>query len=521
MSKANAKQPSFLCLGLEFWILFLGICCSIVTVPEFCVGQEATKEKPKYEWKTVSGKVVDEDDRPVKDAYVCHSNLNQHPVNHTSTNEKGEFELKFRRSVKALDMGWIWAYSPNHNLRCVTNMRTDNHLLVLPKYTEFKIRFLQPDGEALEQAKILPFRYDVPNGVYAADEDTRLGGIIPNVLAEKIGSSTDENGECLITNIPRALWGPVVVESEEHGRHIIGGGATRDSYQIAKTGSLKIEILPDEPVEFFGTEVHVHGWGRSGENSLKGKIGGLGICKFEHVIPGELEIRLEIDKDEIYQPQIEKNYTVTAGDETHIKIPIKKTVEIRGKVLADGKPVPFARVFVGELETLTSTDELGEFRTRVFPQVVPIRVYRMPREFLEDFETGGKNYISVEDSDGPVTIRPIEIPARHPIPVKVIDEDGDAVTSFRVCSRYKGVRYGPIYTGELDKNGATVAKIARRDLGKFSEASFFLLPAKQNRSEASDMENKNDKPKEIELTVVSSKPFVLRCKRSDLDVKKK
>ena len=484
-----SKRMSTNALTLSLAVLL----SSFFALSQTSIGQEKTKkEQEKYVWKTVSGKVVDEDGEPIKDAYVCHDNLNHHPMNHTSTNEKGEFKLKYRESTKDLEKGWLWAYSPDHNLRCVTNSRTDNHKLVLPKYTEFKITFLQPDKKPLKQASIRPLRCYIPNGKYSdAESNPRLGGILPNALGEKLATKTDDDGQCVIRNIPRALWGRVVIESKNHGKHILGGGTKNDSFQIAKTGSLKIEILPDEPVEFSDTEVSIHSWGRAGENWLEGKIGGLGICRFEHVIPGDnIKVSLKIGKDEIYQPKLKENYNVETGLETHIKIPIKKTVLVSGEVLADGEPVPNAMLMVGELERISRTDENGKFKTRVFPGSLKIKVYDMPRKLYADFETGNTRHFQIKDTDKPVTIDSIELPSLTSVTVEVIDENNKPVTGFKVYSIYEGRGYGPFSKSKLDKNGTTIVKLMSRALNSLDEASFFLIPDNTKDDEQPKEESK-------------------------------
>ena len=482
---------------------------------------QGKKEKEEYVWKTVSGKVVDAEGQPVKDAFVCHCNIKRHPMNHTSTNEKGEFELKYREFKSALEKGRLWAYSPDHNFRCVMNIRTNDHLLELPKLTEFKITFSQPDGEPLKNAIIQPYRCYVPNGKYSdAISRPRLGGIIPDVLGKKLATKTDENGQCVIRSIPRELWGRVIIESENHGKHILGGGTSKDSFKLAETGSLKIEILPDEPIEFAGTEVSLTGYGEGGETFLTGKIGGMGICKFDHVAPGEIKIRMKIGKDEIYQPKLEKNYTIDSGFENHIKIRIKETVVIQGKVMAKKKPVPNAKLVLADSRTIFRTDEKGEYRTRVFPGNIKIDVYDMPRQFYKDFETGSYNSFSVKASERPVTLDDIEIPALTPVRVSVVDENDKPVTGFKVHSVYEPLGYGPLYTPELDKQGNAIAKLARRDLGNLDEGSYFLIQPK-NEGEKS---NQEEEPKKIKLSIDSDalalagtdETLVFRCKRADI-----
>lgn len=494
----------------------------IFVVTSSVFGQAAEKKKEKYVWKTVSGKVVDEAGQPVKDAFVCHGSISANPMNHTSTNEKGEFKLKYRELNKELERGWLWAYSPDHNLHCVSNSRTDDHLLELPKYTEFKITFSQPDGKPLKHASIRPCRHYVPNGKYSdAESKPRLGGIIPMVVTEKLATTTDENGQCVIRNIPRALWGPVVIESKKHGKHRLGGGTKRNSFKLAHTGSLKIEILPDEPVEFHGTKVTVMGWSKGGETNLSGKIGELGICKFEHVIPGEIEIRLKIGKDEVYQPQLKKKYMIHEDLENHVEIPIKKTVEVQGKVLAGGKPISNAILRIGELRSLVRTDEGGQYKARVFPGDVSIRVYDMPSELYADFESGQSHRFSVKDGDAPVTLKPIEIRALTSVPVKVIDENDKPVTGFIVGSVYKGRGYGPFARPKLNDKGILIAKIGVRGMRSLDEASYFL----KRQSDKHGKEDQNEKSEKIELTLESEdivalrsgEPLVLRCKRADIE----
>jgi len=485
------------------------------------VGQETKKEKEKYVWKTVSGKVVDATGQPVKDAYVCHDNLNHNPKNHTLTDEKGDFELKYRESKAALEKGWLWAYSPDHNLHCVSNTRTDDHLFELPKFTEFKITFLQPDGTPLRGANVRPFRQNIPNGRYSdAKSAPRLGGIIPDAISRKLATTTDENGECVVRNIPRELWGRMVIESKDHGKHLLGGGLKTGSYKLAKTGALKIEILPDEPVEFNETKVWVRGWGTAGETQLKGKIGGLGICEFKHVIPGEIQISLEIGKDEVYQPKLKKQYVIEEGLETHVEIPIKKTVVVRGKVLAGEKPVPNALLKAGELSRLIRTDKNGTYETRAFPGDLSIRVYDMPREFYHDFETGSTHHFPVKDGDLPITFDPIELPPLTEVLIEVVDENNKPVSGFIVTSLYEGRGFGPFVSSKLEKGNA-ISKIADRDLSNLDEATFSLIrPSKKE-----DRKDRNEKPKRIELTadpdniaaVRGGEPLILRCKRADIE----
>lgn len=459
----------------------------------------------EFVWKTVSGKVIDTKGDAVKDAIVCHSSIADNPENQTSSNDKGEFILKYRTRKTNTETGHLWAYSPDHNLRAVRNIRKDDHLLVLPDYTEFKIKFSQPDGVPLVGATIEPFRYAVPDGTYSADAESLLGGIIPAFLAKKLATKTDKNGDCLICNIPRELWGRTIVSDAKHGKHIIGGSKKLDAYRLSETASLEIEILPDEPIDFTGTEVSIRGNGPAGETMLDGKIDDKGFCRVDHVLPGEIEIQLKINAKEVYQPKVIPPFAITAGELLLVKIAIKKTVELRGKVVAGDRPVPNATIEVSNRRLMS--DENGEFKCRVFIGEASIRVVSMPQRFYKEYETSWRRkrkYFVKDDKGKPFVIDPIELPALTKIQIQVVDEFKKPITGFELRSRYDNKRFGPV-SGELNEKGLILIGVTAFDLNNMEDASYFLA--------RKDQKDVKDVTKFIKLKIESTRPFVLTAPR--------
>jgi outer membrane lipoprotein-sorting protein len=498
------KPKRYLARLVVFGILVQSQCLVVI---DASAQENKSLDSAKHVTKTVSGRVVDSKGAPIENAFVCFYNAGSSAQNSTTTTEQGEFSLEYLEKKTALDCGFLWAYSPDHNLRCVTNLRKTDHLLKLPDYTEFKIKFLTPGGNPLSNAKTQPYRFTIPNGTYANDDGKGgLGGILPKTIQEKLVSSTDENGVCTVTNIPRALWGRMIIESGNYGKQIIGG-TKNDTFQLAETGSLSVQILPDEPIDYSGKAVHLSSWGLQ-ENSLVGEIDGQGFCHFKHVVPGKIAVSISIEESHVYQPKIEKQYDVTANKKLEVRIPIKKTVEVLGKVVAGKDPVPFAKVFVGARNKMVIADESGEFKTRVFPGSVKVNVYDVPHEFYRKYEPGDEQKITVEDGDRPFKLDTIELVALPEFVIQVVDEIGDPVGGFGLRSLYPGKQHGPIY-GQLNEKGIFTAYISKRH--RINNATYYLASPNQKKE--------TDFTKLVKLRIASTEPLVLSVDSAELNKK--
>lgn len=475
-------------------LFLMCVCCVLSSASHPAVASPTqkptapTSQEKQIDWQVAKGRVVDADGNPVADAQIFHNNHDRFPENTTKTDANGHFELKYQASPYFLSAGWIWAYSPNHNVRCVMLQpaRKDTHLLKLPALSETEYQVVDPGGNPRE-AEVVPYRYATPYGIYSSDENTGLEGYVPQILRDRLCAKSNEDGTVKLRGMCAELLTSVNVKTPEFGQQI-----TRPIHsflELVEVGSVTVRVLPDEPIDFVGTTVTVASSYRDGEvvvsSNLSGTIDEKGDCVFEKVPRGEIDVYIKIDESRPFRPQPPPRTALEPGQGLLVEVPVKRTVHLFGKVLAGNQPVPNARISTGRGLDQAITDKDGNFDVHVFPGGVRLQVFSIPFDVQKDYYYPVANIINVPKDQKKITLDPVKLRLRESVTARVLDENGVPVTGYLFISTSGG--RSRVMEAELNTDGEFSAKPRWQDWStQPSSFKFFLAPlndeARQDRS---------------------------------------
>ena len=439
------------------------------------IANDTASEKPAM--KTISARIVDDQDRPVGGAklwWVVSHGIPQGVVVEGITDERGRFSLstpdmKPARSSWVSETLWILgprkqlATAPARSLLVVDGKSSDSPIRLEPETdTSFVVKL--PDQQALAGVQVEPWHFRTHQG-YA---------IIPQAIREAIRTVSDAQGRVRFPSLPRQGIDTIRATSERFGAQELRlSGAQQPPVErilaLRATGRLEGQLKSENPLWASGVEL----WFRTdAEPREPGWTTGYASVKTDDegrfVVPaiatGSLRIETRVDAKALALPRLPAERDVGEGL-TRLEIALETSVLVRGVIRTDDKhsPIPGAEIAIGYGEWRQGehviSDADGRYEARVLSGPVYTQVISRPREFRTYEQVGApwSETINVP-AGGPFDLPPISLMPTVSLTGKLVDQDGRPVAKLKLNGVKENRRYAFATTNELGEFSAQIPK---------------------------------------------------------------
>ncbi|MEZ6135260.1 MAG: hypothetical protein R3C53_10155 [Pirellulaceae bacterium] len=448
------------------------------------------------------GRVIDTRGEPVAGASViCFDGAfpNRHEAE-TITDELGKFRLQYKDRPHLYLNDWLWVYSQQHSIRCVSQLERQQHEIVLPDMQEVEYTVVDPDGQALPQAVIEPYYFESPNGVYSSDVPTGLSNVPPASLTARLAVTTNADGQATLRGVPPMLLSRVKIRhSGRYGNQLL---QPQPRLQLSPVGSVLIRIpkadmatLPicSATTSSNGVRVAI----------AEGSFNDEGECHLA-LADGELDIFFAANGQAELQPFVPSGLAVVAGMQTLVQIEMRQTIPIQGGILAGGRGVSGAQISVrssGMQRIVATTDADGSFSTRVFPGEVSLQVFALDAETQKKFKYPASQTVKIAANLRSLTVDDFVLPEQKFVSGIVIDASGKPVPH-RFVAAVQTKPFGfPAFADWTDEHGKFKA-VLHDERWQPTEAELLLF-----RDQKAFRKNRD---KSVELKVVDNDPLTLQ-----------
>lgn len=443
--------------------------------------------------KTIRGKVVDENGRPIAGAELWMPVfLPERRVLSTRSDSKGEFTLGIPLSwIPKMRPGntWvtIWTYAAGRQLNtgpsplgwCVLQNPPET-VIPLGPATETEFVVLDPQGQPKAGALVEPRRMRV-----AAD-----GPVVPEELLPRIGARTNAQGRAKLPAIAHDRLDQVRVTTEDLGIqeqrfYQQGFPSSRHTFRLRPAGKIEGRVIADQPEVARGVRVTFETMDSSkplpataqktaAASPFLSVTGAAEVVSDEQgrfVVPaiasGRLTIEGHVDEAIAFRPKVQRTMSlyVKAGETTTVEISMAATVTARGSVVATdtGKPVSGATIHIsntglGRGLFLVSSDAQGRFTVPVLPGRCTVYVSSGFGQDLTNYcQLGGPSNRAYDVPEGVKEFDwpPIYLSPTKSISGRVIDQNDQPVASVMISIVDGDAHYG---TTRTDANGLFTSK---------------------------------------------------------------
>ncbi len=462
---------------------------------------------------TVSGRVVDESERPIVSARLWlpvkyEAGSNDPLTAEAATDRNGAFS--FSVSKEWLKPGnftplWtIWCYAPGKQIAAASAYRAlkgdgDQPIIItLKNATDTAFTVTGPDDLPIAGARVEPWHYLTPTAYQ----------IVPLALRQIIGGETDVKGHVAMPGMPREGFSTVQVSADGFGIQQMGlnpsaNEPTVRNIALRATGRIEGRLTSDLPDAIANVRLYVYqedfsGQYTSGTATLRSDASG--HFSVEHFAEGPIEIVIWGNEHFPLRPMIPANLEVFAGETTDVTIPYVPAIRVRGMVRAkDGhQPVPGALVSVmyGSFYQgdRVRTDQSGAFETLVPPGPVRQQLIMRPDKFGHWTES---ELIWSQPSEVPAELSTFDLP-----PIELVE-------TFEHFGRLIDKAGEPVPGARLS------AVVGNRNLAMAeteADGSFRIWLPEEPAIDSYNVHISRDEPR-FDATIVGENPFVLRVDR--------
>jgi len=411
--------------------------------------------------RVVTGKVVDDRDRPIAGAEVWLPFYFKAADNRTvHADAEGRFSLpvpdEITRGEQPQGEAVVWALAPGHGVaataayRAVAGADQAEIVVRLGPTTDTAFTVLAPDGRPVAGAKVEPYHLKAPSGNHHFP---------PEGMRPSIGGITDDRGRVRLPSLARKDVTKVAVEAPGFGRQLLrldglGDEPAERTVRLRPVGRVEGRIVADRPELARGVVLHLSteeelragGWAAEGEARVVTDEAGRfavpalasGMMRVEGSVDPALPVRLRLPDRLMVRP----------GDATRVEIPLEAAVKVRGVVRSrDTKgPLAGATISVGygtfrQSDTVTTGPD-GKFEAYVVPGDVRLHVIVTPKDHVQ-LGSPWDEPSRVSADAGAVDLPPIELVKQGPpIPGKLVDGRDRPIAGVQVIAVSGNRRYG-------------------------------------------------------------------------------
>ncbi|TWT33460.1 Nickel uptake substrate-specific transmembrane region [Posidoniimonas corsicana] len=459
----------------------------------------------------VRGTVTDESGEPVAGAKVWlllrYALAGQEPwVVTAEADERGEYKLEVDPAWTAREASYapraVWCFAPGHALGVANaNRQVDDAAdepvdVRLGPESEVTIKVLNSQGEPVAGAPLTSFYY--LNGGYQPP---------PEAVIKSLALATDDSGQVALPFADPSKLYSVQFSLPKYGDQYLQlsrqpDAQTSHTFRFVRTGTLTLKVEGGEPANRAGIAASVVGdsYGPGAQGRAQLTTNDEGSATAETFAEGRYRIYCRGADLGRLRPRLPKEIIVRAGETTVATITLEPTVEVRGRVVAEGTDTPVAGATVSvqhgnaQSERVT-TDAQGWYTAQVLAGPV--------RSYLNTIPKGFQDWSRVSTDNQPTEAAASDKPTRLPdlllretvkLAGRLVDQDDRPLENYRVMA----------YVGNRTQGGA-----ATDPAGGFE----FSLPSGQQaeRYTAYSQEgNRARHPAEI----VNEQPLLLRINTS-------
>ncbi len=413
----------------------------------------------------ITGQVTNEFEKPIPGAKASlQFAFKEKPISVVS-DESGNFEILYpaKKDVNKLPFWelYLWVSAPGYNLKCVRPQMKSGQFLpcqvLLSKEEWIVVVVRDSNGKPCPDAIVEPFYFDVPNGVFYAEQSTGLITILPKELAEPFRVTTDKNGEAELRGLPFRKF---------NGAHCHTPGMVPQlfrffdlenlSFELRPTGKISGKVVCDETEipkpDLTGRKVSVVSKERPRTDTVNRttpvqcyqqiELDREGRFELEGIVAGDVTVRLDMGDSDL-QPIPTKPVSLGSGGEVEIEVEVAKTVSVEGTLLTEDAHEPLASVRIGlkskyksEIETWqqTTSDASGKYKFYVHPGEYHISANDMSQSKQADDYTYGRGVqVRIESNMAVCKVRDMLFPRLERETGKLVDADGKAIPNRRVA----------------------------------------------------------------------------------------
>ncbi|MGI8980982.1 MAG: M56 family metallopeptidase [Pirellulaceae bacterium] len=482
------------------------------------VAQPATKEEPskktpspktqvvpstngvadqQADVKSIAGRIVDKQDRPVAGAqlwWVVSRGVPEGVTIKGVSDEQGRFSMS-TPGVAPQRPSWrdntLWVLCKGKQLATIptTNwgeLNGNKHDLVvrLEEETDTSFVVIGSDRKPVADVIVEP-RHLLTHRGY---------DIIPAEARKIIGAKTDAEGRVRMPQMLRKGFHTVLAISDSFGTQVFQLDAVfkqpaERTLELRTTGRIEGQLTAEKPEWVRGVEIWFTtagdpskpNWKTEGEASAK--TDAQGHFTVPAIASGRLRIYIRpLGRDIPVLPRFPKVramadgfdpsivglpelLNVKVGKTEKVRITLETPVTVRGTILTDDtqKPIPGAEIAVqygdGQADHVVSDAE-GQYEARVLPGPVWASVIVRPKEFSTYEEVGlsWDRKVEVPNQATPFDLPTTRLIATVPLKGKLIDQKGRPVAKVRINGIKGNRRYGFGTTNELGEFSMPIPK---------------------------------------------------------------
>ncbi|MFN7840145.1 MAG: M56 family metallopeptidase [Pirellula sp.] len=358
--------------------------------------------------RTISGRVVNKAGESVPGAKLFLP-LQWQPrrIVQATTNNDGKFELKCPLSSLDFDStrveSMLWVYAPGYSLQltniyeAMSGKKVDGYSIEISEEDQFRFKVLDPNGKPLQHANVKPHSYSVADNSFQ----------VPDEMLGLFTKVTDEEGVVVFSEAQRYRIYSIEVDCQEFGRQIFrverveqdASKSEMTTVQLSVAGALKGRLTAEKPEWVKGVPISFTTGNLFDERRPTGIVKVVTNDQGEFHVSriasgGPLHVYVDLDRELPVRPRLPKNTVIPTGETCEFDIPLVNATMVKGKVLSKttGAPVRGAHISLtyggvypwpdygsGTTSVQVSTDQNGEFKTRVLPGNLNIHFFSLPR----------------------------------------------------------------------------------------------------------------------------------------------
>jgi protocatechuate 3,4-dioxygenase beta subunit len=414
--------------------------------------------------KTISGRVVDDQDRPVAGAqlwWVVSHGVPDDVVVKKVSDEQGRFSMS-TPDVAPLRITSIsdalWVLKEGKQLATISagslrprDAKTPDLIVRLEPETDTSFVVQSTDQEPVAGAAVEPWHFRNHQG-YA---------IVPPEIRKILTATTDDEGRVRMPNMPRKGFHTVRTTSQNYGIQELrlDSEATTEAermIELRPVGSIEGKLTSDDRKWvrgvrlWFSSETQSSGNGWKTEGFATATSDDEGRFVVPAIAQGKLRIDAFVPKDAPVLPRLSESLLINAGVTEELAIALETPVVVRGMIRTEDtdKPIPGAEISVRygvwRQGTMVTSDSNGKYEARVLAGPVYTQVIARPKEFDSYEQTGTpwNQKFDVSDPTVPFDLPTILLSPTIVVKGKLIDQDGKPLAKKRVNGIFEGRRYG-------------------------------------------------------------------------------
>lgn len=364
-------------------------------------------------------------------------------------------------------------YAPGYSLQ-LTNIyeatsgkKVDGYSIEIPEEDQFRFKVLDPTGKPLKNANVKLHSYSVANNSFQ----------VPDEMLGLFTKVTDEEGVVVFSEAQRYRIYSIEVDCQESGRQILrverveqdASKSQVTTVQVSETGALKGRLTAEKPEWVKGVPISFTTGNLFDERRPTGIAKAVTNDQGEFHVSriasgGPLHVYVDLDRELPVRPRLPKNAVIQTGETCEFDIPLANATMVKGKVLSKttGTPVQGAHVTQtyggvypwpdyrsGATSVQVSSDQNGEFKTRVLPGNLNVHFFSLPKGFMRLRPSDEPSYV-VPSGNSEFELPSFELVNSKDIEGLLLGHDGNPIPNVDVRAFHGINAHG---FGKSDENG--------------------------------------------------------------------